>query len=1131
MAEKENNSTKFTLNQERAVMHERGDILVSASAGSGKTHVMISRIIRLILEGKTTVDKILATTFTDAAASEMKQKLKKELIKTVAETKDDSLAKQIPLVGSADVCTIHTFCAKLIRTYFYSVGLAPDFKILTEEDEKEFISSAMKKTFNAYYKNKDENFLRLVNRTCKKSDKDLREEVLSAYRFCTEEVDFYKLLDRSVDNFNLENFKKILEDHKERFFTYLENKIDEMKNYLYLAESNHFPKLFDKLKRCIASYETYLANGSIFFNPTDTKSYTIGNSGERCELNKEISALLKGVFAELKANVLPYISEQDCLSECEDAKNHTQTFVQLVKDFNENYTLAKKEENYLDFSDLQRYAMDIINDENIRNEIKAKYDFIFVDEYQDVNALQEKIISSIGKDNVFMVGDDKQSIYAFRGSRSEFFTEKQARMKAENKDTERFNDNFRSAINVVNAVNKVFDFCMTEDFYGVNYKEDAKLKFGKLFPVGFDGRFEIHDVADKTVKKVVEEVGQKSNEVYDILKNLTEDDVSEERASVEEVIGIIETEVGVNGNGRTYYDLKDKKEKKVEYKDIAILTGKSGTELTALIKALIKKGVPIACADEEKLLEYPEIITLVNILSTIDCMAQDIPLASTLKSVYGGFTDEDLYAIVKFATLKGKVESFYQAYKIYLSEGEGDLAGRLKAFDERFSELRNLADFAPVSEIIQKIIDESNYCEWHFVTPFGEDKVKRINAFTDYVISVGGELSVREFIKKFTANEGKIKMPSSANENAVHIMTMHKSKGLEFPVVINFNLSGNFSKKSLEGHFIHDRKYGLVPYVYEDKSKVFRDGFLRRFVSNKMKKDALKEQMRLLYVAMTRATYSLHLVYKSPKKVKDDINSFLGFLPSDLIALTTDEKTTEKEELLESGEKVVKTEQETVLGATDESEIAKIKRNLEFEYPFILDTKLPLKSSISAAMKGIEEDDVPVHYEFSEEEGQSVKDGVTAHKILELYDFDSKVEFKAQVENLISLGVLERESVEKLQLDKIKAVINSGAFDCVKGKRLFREKTFLASVPAKMLFGGEIESKVLAQGVIDLLAIGENEAIVIDYKYSAKSPSALKETYGRQLKLYAYAVESALKIKVTGKKIVSLLTGTVTEIN
>ena len=1131
---KKEETEKLTSHQLNAIGHENGDILVSASAGSGKTFVMISRIVRLVLEGKTTVDKILATTFTEAAASEMKDKLKKALAKKVAETGDENLAKQIPLVGNADVCTIHSFCAKLIRTYFYTVGLAPDFKIITEEEQTVYVNRALKSTFNYFYAKKDEKFLRLVDRTCKRSDADLRKEVLSAYAFCSEEVDFDGLLEKSIQNTQKENFENIIDKCQATLLAYLEKQIIKMKMLSVEVEKQGFKKLYNKLISCIAFYEVFSKNGSIFCPAFEKKDYTLGNSGEKCDLRVEVAQLLKETCNALVQGVYNYSSKEECLNECGVIGENTESFVELVKTFNTKYKAEKLEDNYLDFSDLQRYALKILSDESVRKEISDKYDYIFVDEYQDVNALQEKLISMIGKDNVFTVGDDKQSIYAFRGSRSEFFVEKQKKMKEDGKTTEKLNDNFRSAINVVNAVNDVFDSCMTEENYGISYKDKARLIYGKRFPEGYDGRFEIHAItSNKTAGKVEEE---KSAEIYDVLKNLTPEEDADERATVEEVIKIIETETGKNGTAKTYYDLKDKKEKKVEYKDIVILISKSSVEVSALVKALIKRGIPITYQEEEQLLDYPEIKTIINILSAINCMAQDIPLANVLKSTYGGFTDEDLLAIVRQAE-KGREKnksksvekgdedkSFYSAYKYCLDGGEENLKARLTAFNEKFNKLRELADFCSVAEVVEKIIDDCEYIESQAVTPYGEEKAGRIKEFSEYVSSVGGDISVREFLKRFTLTGGKVEKSATARDNAVRIMTMHKSKGLEFPVVINFGLSSSFSTQELERIFLHDRQYGLVSSAYDDTNRTVKNGFLRTIVLNKIKADAVKEQMRLFYVAMTRATYSLHLVFAKAKKQSEEIKSLAGFIPIEMIEEVDCERA--GLEKIESATNEI----ETTIGVPDDSLVKGYEKAFKFDYGYTYETTMPLKSSVSAANREIESKEETVHYAFNEEEGQSTEDGVTAHKILEHFDFESGENVFSQVEKLIAKGVVEREKVEKLKLENIDRAINSGAFDIVKGKKLYREKSFLSFVPAKMLFGGESKSGVLCQGVIDLLVIDETGATVIDYKYSAKSEKALKESYAKQLNLYAYAVETALDIKVTGKKIVSLLTGKVTEI-
>ena len=1106
----------LTATQKRVVNHNQGDILVSASAGSGKTHVMISRIVRLILEKKTTVDRILATTYTEAAALEMKEKLKKALIEQAGKTGDVYIAKQIPQVDTADVGTIHSFCSKLLRAYFYHLGISPDYQILSDEDKAEMTDLAMRKTFNDYYK--DERFIKLVDREgTRRSDNSLREKVLKAYAFFAEEVDFDYLLDKSIELYNEDNYIALFESTKKEIIDLIKPKLIEAETLIGYATSTNKPKLATAIINLKTLLTGIVTTGNIFELST-IGTYKLGNRGEKSdpEFRSSVAKFLKETAELLSGYCPPESSYQEFLNERASLKEHTEIFVEVVKAFRDNYAKIKKEENLLDFSDLQSFTLNLLQDESIRKSVSEKYDFIFVDEYQDVNAIQENIMTLLGRDNVFTVGDDKQSIYAFRGCRSEFFTEKKKRLKEEGKTTEKLNDNFRSARAIIDSANKVFSYCMTEETYGLNYQKDASLVYGGLFPEDQQGRFSVSAI---TSQGRAQQSDVEDPRIYNVLNEYNkESQTEEEKAIVSEVVNIIEKELQ-----STYYNVKEDKVLPVTYKDIVILVSKSSTKVKALIKGLVKRGIPITTSAEENVLEYPEIIMLVNVLKGIDCMKQDIPLATTLLSPVGNFTDEDLFKISSFAkkNREEKLEYFYQAYEYCLEKLDDELGERLKNFHKKFTSFRALSDFLSAGETVEKLVNDCDYVAHFYADAYGNEKVERITAFLNYVYTAGADITLHELIKKLSLTE--VMEECSSSKNAVQIMTMHKSKGLEFPVVINFALDNPFSTKDETGTIIFDRTFGLVTKFFLDKERTHKETLVRKMVLRNKGKEKLKEQMRLLYVAMTRATYSMHLVFNVKEDGEVKPNSFLYFLPPDMLEASTLPQTNGLSNQTAPIRKVV-------VGKAEESDVNALTKSLTFDYPYKADVDLPLKSSVTKATKKAHEEEYYPVQEIFKDSSQKAEDGVTAHKILECFDFFGNESIKECAERLIADKVLEKESVQKINLDKIQNAINLEFIESLKDKTLYREKAFLMNMPAKMLFGTETDSEVLVQGIIDLLAIDEKTATIIDYKYSSKNREELEKTYSPQLNLYAYAVEKILGLTVTEKKVVSLLTGEVVPI-
>jgi ATP-dependent helicase/nuclease subunit A len=522
-------------------------------------------------------------------------------------------------------------------------------------------------------------------------------------------------------------------------------------------------------------------------------------------------------------------------------------------------------------------------------------------------------------------------------------------------------------------------------------------------------------------------------------------------------------------------------------------------------------------------LDYAEIQSMVNVLKLIDCFSQDVPLVSTLKSPIVNITDEELMDIALAFRNDGKKGNFFEAYWHYVENYHTDLQEKLVEFNNYFNKLRTLADFIGANGILQKIISENNVKGYLFASEGGKGKVARLNRFISASQENGKNLTVKEFLKKIEVCTDAFKMNFCSGDEggAIKAMTIHGSKGLEFPVVIVCGLEREFNHQDDYDVVLCDRKYGFAVRYFDDKTKIKKETILRAVVRNNLKLERIKEEARLFYVATTRAKHSLHLIFSAKEDERQtcfkDAKKFLDFMPLSLPATFH----SEGEFVLDNQTKNIR---KVLIGSEDIALSTKMKENFAKTYSYLEDTALPLKYSVTSAVKEGQEERIPV-YVLYDGESTSQEKGNVAHKFLEYYDFYSNEDVTSQAQRMIANGKISSLDLEKINLERIEKAINSDALSWIKDASLYREKSFLVQVPADKLIGAKTTEKVLVQGVIDLLAIKDNVAYILDYKYSALEKNSLKATYKKQLELYAYAVEKSLGIKVEKMALINLFTG------
>lgn len=1134
--------SEFKGNQKIVVEHEKGNILVSASAGSGKTFTMISRAIRLIKEKKTTVSEILALTFTEAAAYEMKEKLKNAL-KEVANG-DKEFISQINDVATSDISTIHAFCARLIRVYFYACDQTPDFKILDESEAESIKTEALNNLFSRLYESGESGFLYLLKRhKCGRSDQNLRDIVLELYEKARVEPNPKEVLSKCLDSYTKQGYdnaikeiKELLNDKLNALLTVLTEPYDVFTSANKPKGTEFCAKLYEAIKGAIDSDYNGLGYyaGLTFYASFDRNL---------SEIEKEAKEKAKEIRDKFLKTLKKFIIEEQDECFITELKVHAEYLTKLCEAFFVEYEKAKKEENVLDFSDLEHFALKVLDDPCVREEVSSKYKYVFVDEYQDTNTVQEYIISRISNDNLFMVGDDKQSIYGFRGCRPEIFLQKEKSVVDGGGKSVTLNNNFRSATAILNAVNRIFTYCMTKDFYGYSYAKKSMLVSGEVYPKDAEGRVELHLLLgeEKTEREQIEpEVYDVKKEYLKLINSLKEtQDVNVEALHIAE---IIEKEYQ-----KTYYDVKQKKFRSVTPNDVVILTRNIDTAyVSRLVSSLIKLGIPINSKVSVNALDYPEVKTLVAFLELLENKKLDLPLVTVMKSPIGDFTDDELATIAfDFAEkIKDKKASFTDAYFYALENAETNLKQKLRTFDDYINSCRFLSDFIGAKGVLDKVVNDSGYLNSVLTQKEGKQICQTVEFFLSKASTGDKLLTVREFLFKIKGLKKSFKLEPTTSDSAVKIMTIHASKGLEFPVVIVCGLEKKSNSRDEHKEVLFSREYGFLLKGYDQNKMLTSETPYRLLLKERMRVNRIKEELRLLYVALTRASYSLHLVYKGKKDNRENYFSgadkYIDYIPADFPATIR-----ELDEF--TGELRIRESRKVLVGKVDQKDKERIKNNLSFVYPYLKDVEIPLKTGVTSALKKTgkyetERDNFPekqdkiVSVGFIEDDQvpsvnlTGAERGTIAHKILELYDFNGK-NLKEQVLQMIASGKITEEQANSIKVEKLENAIINNVLVAVKNKTLYREAPFFAQIPANILYDTTSCEKVLVQGVIDLLAVDDSGAVIVDYKYSSLSGEKLKETYKKQLDIYAYAVENVLGIKVSRKIIFNVLLGETVELD
>ncbi|MDE6412072.1 MAG: UvrD-helicase domain-containing protein [Clostridia bacterium] len=1059
---------EYTEEQKRAVEAE-GRVIVSASAGSGKTRIMIERILRLVLSGRASLSDILAVTFTKKAAFQMKERLRAALLDEVKKSsgeKCESLKRELDILGIAEISTVHSFCGRLIRTYFYFLTeeeLSPDFRILTPQDgaglESKALSSALEKAFEEG----GEAFKRVADAHYRgKRDKALGAVVLETYKKVRGYENGEKLLARAGEDKFDEAASFLASDYIRKANSYAEEaeklsvKLTKNKGALKVCEA--LISLAKEIEKKSSPFDMERIEFDFPRMPSRPKE-----EGEELEavLNlKELNDGMKKLFKEIKEQFQNEAREREKYAE---AAKHAAAIAALSLAYGKEYARLKREANALDYDDLEHYALALLKKDEVRIEVRKKYRFVFVDEYQDVNPMQERIVSLVAGENLFLVGDEKQAIYGFRGSRSRYFREKREEFGGALPLTE----NFRSASGILSAVNEIFSPVVA------GYEA---MRGGRLYG-GYEGEIFSHKVI-----KLKEEARERG--VYSVVKTKGE---KKKNALAEAVVQVVERE-----RDERFFDLETKSYKRIGYGDIAVLVRKDTTDGKRIAAALAEHGIPVTSSSRVNVCEFFETRLLIDCLKFLDNAEADIPLAAVMLSAIGGFTDEDL---MRVRLAYPALPDFRTAARTYAEEGKDELSHRLNLFFRKARRLRALAKVRTAAEVLNDLLAEGLEVE----IAQKEDGNSRLQRARRFVAEAEKCASVHDFLARLKETEERVDFSESGGENAVKVMTMHASKGLEFPVVILASMETALHDSDPDEVEFSER-FLFSPRYYDTEKKTYSDTIGRRATAAERAIEEDEGERNLLYVAMTRAKCRLHLMVEDRRRMSAPAfyKRYSDYLGNRF-----------QGEEIESGAAPLEREVFDYESERSEEETERVLAAMQIgmEYPYHDTVYLPQKSSATALLKARAEKAQPVHGVL---QGSSAEEGTAYHKFLEHYRFGEEV--AVELSRMKSEGLLSEEEAARLSEEQLNKIANVPCLKELKGKRCEREKKFLLSLTPRETGGVDDGTAIIFQGAIDLLFTDESGFVIYDYKFSGLPSEALKEKYAPQIELYKDAVAKGMRV-------------------
>ncbi|MHA6251666.1 helicase-exonuclease AddAB subunit AddA [Oceanobacillus sp. CAU 1775] len=885
---------QWTAEQEQAIYTSGSNILVAAAAGSGKTAVLVERIIQKLLNKSDPVDidSLLVVTFTNAAAQEMRNRVGIALEKALAaDPKSNHLKKQLSLLQKASISTLHSFCLEVVKEYAYLLDIDPSFRIANEMEVDLFKQDVLDDLFEEWYGAEDESadeFFAVVDRFSNdRSDVAVESLILDLYTFSVQNPFPEKWLDSLATVYNIpENW----EENELQFLDILKVEV----NNQFIALKGQMEKAMEIARETDGPYEyiTTIEQDLEGLRLAEEKAtswqelqeymsaYKFARlSSKKMECNEDKKQKVRKMrdgykdnWNKMKNNYFNRALENH-LQDMRELYPVIKKLTELVKEFNKGYSELKKEKAVIDFSDLEHFCLQLLLDENAKeNELvpsnvainfQNKFNEVLVDEYQDTNLVQETIIQLVslqeGPGNTFMVGDVKQSVYRFRHAEPNLFIEKYKRFAEPDDPGVRIDlaRNFRSREEVLVGANYIFRQVLDEGLGEISYDADAELIYGNK---GYDD-LPLKDAETELIiidrEKAEEHLPE--DEEMESFEDLEKAQV-EARAYAEKIKQWIGKKDGKDG--LTVIDKETGRQRPTQYRDIVILM-RSMTWAPTIVDELKKQGIPVYAEVAVGYFEAIEIKIMMSFLKIIDNPRQDIPLASILRSPIVGFNEDELSRI----RIKNRTGSFYEALKQYEKEETNEVADRIKDFLDKFEAFRVAAREGALSDLIWDIYRETGYYDFVGGMPGGRQRQANLRALYDRsrayeATTFRGLFRFLRFIERMEERGDDLGAARalSEQEDVVRIMTIHKSKGLEFPIVILGAMDKEFNFMDLKRKYLLHKDEGFATKFIDPIKRISYTTLYFEAVKRQMLREQLAEEMRVLYVALTRAKEKLVMI-------------------------------------------------------------------------------------------------------------------------------------------------------------------------------------------------------------------------------------------------------------------------------
>mgnify|MGYP004536233875 FL=1 len=1196
---------KWTEEQKQAIYEKGSNILVAAAAGSGKTAVLVERIINKIIKEDIDIDKLLVVTFTNASASEMRERILNAIYKKIdEEPENEKLQRQITLLNKASICTIDSFCLDVVKNNFFEINISQNFRIGDTTEIEILKQDVLEDLFEEKYEKEDKDFEKLINTyTSYKDDTPLKELILKIYTYIQSNPFPEKWLEEKIEMFNLEDnlekdfsqtiWGKLLLKQVEEILQDSETKLEAEKNNL--AKYPELIKYFQIINDDIEQLEMLKINLDSW-----DKAYTIAQnikfktwvSDKKITLEaKDIAKATRDTVKESIKKVTEKILIFDSKEANEDINDMYKVLIKLkniILEFGEKFAKRKKEKNIVDFSDIEHFALKILLNEKgepseIAKKYQEKFEEIAIDEYQDSNLVQEYILTSISrKNNIFMVGDVKQSIYKFRQARPDLFLQKYKTYKTKNNKTEKDDlkiqlfKNFRSRQEVLDFSNIIFANIMSEELGELNYTTEEYLNLGASYEnTNQDLRAEI----DILLTDDIEKEGLTEQKDREKSERTTNEDESEDEVERLENIEL-EARFVANkikkliDNKFQVYDAKKQEKRDIKYKDIVILLRSTKEPAVIFEKEILKLGMSVFSDSSSEYLESIEIQTIMSLLKIIDNPLQEIPLVTVMRSMIGGFTDNELVKI----RLSDKYDNFYNTILKAKKDVGPELRNKIDIFLNNLEMWRKEQEYLSLDELIWKIYNDTGYYNYVGLMTNGELRQANLKVLFEYAkrcetISFKGLFNFINYIEKIKTSSKDMDSAKiiGENDNVIRIMSIHKSKGLEFPIVFLSGTGKQFNMQDLNNKILLHPEIGIgVKYIDYDR-QIEYDTLSKQAMKNQIMLETLSEEMRVLYVALTRAKEKLIITgYSTSDKQKEidesiykynELNhillkkykSYLDWIK--LVYVYNKEKmeklsilqTYNKNEVLDMCTTKVEEKENTteqILNKLSKFSISKeekkkIVETLEYEYKYKNATTIPTKTSVTEIKQMTKfpqkypvpevQTEFPRKYPVPEVPKflQKIDDtkitnaekGTLIHLCMQKLDLTKKEytfnDVKELVNKLVEKKIITLKEANAININKVYQFTKSKIWnEMINAKEVQREKPFYISIPAKEIYDKELEEDILVQGIIDLYYINsDGELVLVDFKtdyVEDRNENVLIYKYKEQLDLYKRALEQAL---------------------